>query len=94
MYIGLSVIMLTVFFVFVLIIKNYDVIVLPQKNMTNPSEIFAGTIDGNSIVFEQKEYTKYRLEINGKVSEGELNTERGFGDDIDATIYVLNWNKP
>ena len=25
---------------------------------------------------------------------GELNTERGYGNDPDATVYVLDWKKP
>ena len=65
-----------------------------QTSFSSPTERFTGKINGEDVVFEQKEYTKYRLEINGKVSTGSLNTERGFGSDIDATVYILNWDKP
>lgn len=58
------------------------------------SERFSAVVDRVSVVFEQKEYTSYRLITNGLVREGELNTERGFEDDTDATVYVLNWQKP
>jgi uncharacterized protein YxeA len=65
-----------------------------QYSFTEPSERFTGSINGDSIIFEEKDYTKYHLTINGKVAQGPLNTERGYGDDIDATVYILDWNKP
>lgn len=58
------------------------------------TERFSARIDRVDVVFEQKDYTSYRLVTNGFVREGELNTERGFEDDLDATVYVLNWQKP
>lgn len=58
------------------------------------TERYSGRIDRVDVVFEHKDYTEYRLTTNGLMREGELNTERGFEDDIDATVYVLNWQKP
>lgn len=60
----------------------------------NFTERYSARVDRVDVVFEQKDYTSYRLTTNGLVREGELNTERGFGDDPDATVYVLNWQKP
>jgi hypothetical protein len=62
--------------------KNVD-----DKNW-KPDEKFAGTVNGDSIVFGQRSYTEYRLWQNGKVTKGVLNTERGFEKDGDATVYV------
>ncbi len=37
---------------------------------------------------------KYRWIENGELTiEGDLNIERGFGDNMDATVYVLDWKK-
>lgn len=58
------------------------------------TERYAARVDRVDVVFEHKDYTRYRLTTNGLVREGELNTERGFEDDIDATVYVLDWQKP
>jgi uncharacterized protein YxeA len=58
------------------------------------TERYAAQVDRVAVVFEHKDYTRYRLTTNGLVREGELNTERGFEDDIDATVYVLNWQQP
>lgn len=60
----------------------------------NFTERYSARVDRVDVVFEQKNYTSYRLTTNGLVREGELNTERGFGDDINATVYILNWQKP
>jgi hypothetical protein len=58
------------------------------------TERFSARVDRVDVVFEQKDFKSYRLITNGAVREGELNTERGFEDDQDATVYVLNWQKP
>lgn len=60
----------------------------------NFTERYSARVDRVNVVFEQKDYTSYRLTTNGLVREGELNTERGYGNDPDATVYVLNWQKP
>jgi len=56
-----------------------------------PTEQFAGQIDRVSVQFAHQDYTTYELTTNGVMRSGPLNTERGFGDDADATVYVLNW---
>lgn len=61
---------------------------------SNPTERYRGQVDRVSVVFENYNYTSYRLVTNGVVREGELNTERGYKEDIDATVYVLDWQKP
>ena len=58
------------------------------------TERFRARVDRVDVVFEQSDYTHYLLQTNGLVREGDLNTERGFEDDSDATVYVLNWQKP
>lgn len=68
-------------------------ITLPKEEI-DFTERYAARVDRVDVLFEQKDYTTYRLTTNGLVREGELNTERGFGDDPDATVYVLNWRKP
>ena len=60
----------------------------------NLTERYSARVDRVDVVFEHTDYTRYRLMTNGAVREGELNTERGFGDDPDATVYVLNWQRP
>lgn len=59
-----------------------------------PTERYHAQVDRVDVTFEQWEYTQYRLTTNNLVRTGDLNTERGYGDDIDATVYVLDWNKP
>ena len=83
------------FCIFLYTIKNKNTTINNQQtSFIEPSERFVGNIDGNRIVFEQKDYTKYTLQINNTTTSGSLNTERGFGSDVDATVYVLNWDKP
>ncbi len=59
-----------------------------------PTERFVGTIDDVLTVFEHKDFTSYTLIEAGVSVSGELNTERGYKDDIDATVFVLDWQKP
>ena len=66
--------------------------VLPE--VVEFTERYVARVDRVNVVFEHEDYTWYRLTTNELVREGELNTERGFEDDIDATVYVLNWQKP
>lgn len=58
------------------------------------TERYSARVDRVDVVFEHRDYTKYRLTTNDLVREGALNTERGYGDDPDATVYVLNWQQP
>lgn len=58
------------------------------------TETYAGTTeDGALIVFEHKDYTSYQLTKGGVVTTGELNTERGWDTDENATVFVLNWDQ-
>jgi hypothetical protein len=59
-----------------------------------PTERYSAQVDRVKVLFEQWDYTRYRLQTNELVREGEMNSERGFGDDPDATVYVLNWQAP
>ena len=63
-------------------------------SQTKPTEIFTGTVNGVKIVFKHTDYTQYRLKEGKKVTTGALNTERGFEKDEDATVYILNSDKP
>lgn len=60
----------------------------------NPSETFTGTANGVQIKFFQKDYTAYRLIVGVDTTEGILNTERGFQNDEDATLYILYYEMP
>ena len=68
-------------------------VLAPQEELFD-TERYAARVDRVNVIFAHQNYTKYQLVTNGLVREGELNTERGFGDDPDATVYVLNWRKP
>jgi len=65
--------------------------------LTNPglfvaTETYKGMNAGDkTVVFAHQDYTRYRLNIGDVVSGGQLNTQRGWQDDIDATVFVLNW---
>jgi uncharacterized protein len=72
----------------------YSVVKLVDGSAFTPTEIYKRTdASGQTMIFEQQDYTKYRLTIDGKVTVGDLNTERGWKDDIDATVFVLNWKE-
>ncbi len=58
------------------------------------TERYSARVDRVEVIFEQADYTHYRLQTNGLVREGDLNTERGYENDPDATVYVLNWQQP
>jgi hypothetical protein len=60
----------------------------------SPTESFRGRLNGNDIMFSHKNYKSYRYAAEGEVTLGLLNTERGYGDDKDATVYVLDHDKP
>lgn len=64
------------------------------NDWTNPSETFAGTANGVRIAFQHNNYTSYRLITGVDTVVGNLNTERGFQDDEDATLYILYYDYP
>ncbi len=57
----------------------------------NYTERYSRQVDRVSVAFEHYNYTTYRLITGDRIQNGELNTERGYKDDIDATVFVLNW---
>jgi len=64
----------------------------PNK-FENPTETYVGTVKGVPIIFEHKNFTQYRLTEGDVVTQGNLNTERGFQDDEDATVFILDFDK-
>lgn len=58
------------------------------------TERFSARVDRVEVQFEHWNYTRYRLQTNDLVREGDMNSERGFKTDLDATVFVLNWQKP
>jgi hypothetical protein len=59
-----------------------------------PTETFKGTYNDKEIVFSHKDFQSYTLSTASVATSGTMNTERGYGDDRDATVYVLNSDKP
>ncbi len=96
----LIILVTTVFFVMTIKQSAQEsVILVPEASESTlwtgeVTERYAGRVDRVSVVFEHQDYTQYRLQTNDQVRTGELNTERGYGDDIDATVYILNWQQP
>jgi copper homeostasis protein (lipoprotein) len=45
-------------------------------------------------LFNKPQRTKDSMTSVEIVIEGNLNTERGYENDPDATVYILNWDKP
>jgi copper homeostasis protein (lipoprotein) len=66
----------------------------PAKKFGKPTETFIGTVNGMKVVFKHKDYTQYRLKEGDNVTQGALNSERGFEEDEDATVFILNSDKP
>lgn len=59
------------------------------------TETYSGmSTDGEKIVFVHQDYTRYTLQVGDAKSTGMLNTERGWQEDNDATVFVLNWQAP
>ena len=58
------------------------------------TERYAAKVNRVDVVFEHWGYTRFRLQTNGLIREGELQSERGFAADPDATVYVLYAQKP
>lgn len=59
-----------------------------------PTERFSGMVKGTEVIFEHLNYSTYRLTVAQDVTEGEMNTERGFEADENATLYILNPGRP
>jgi putative hemolysin len=52
------------------------------------------TADDQNTIIDILGDMKYQITKNDQVLIGSLNTERGWNDDIDATVYILNWDSP
>ncbi len=61
---------------------------------TTPTETFRGRYNDSDVIFSHFDFKSYRLNLGGRLSSGVLNTERGYGDDPNATVYILNSDKP
>ncbi len=60
-----------------------------------PTEVYRGTDSmGDEIIFKQQDYTRYELTFEKLEYRGDLTTERGWQNDADATVYILNWQRP
>jgi len=66
------------------------------KNETNELSIYKNnTIRKNDTAYNNDTFELIEKEKNSsKVVKGNVNYERGFEDDEDATVYVLNFDKP
>ncbi len=59
------------------------------------SVVYRGVIDDKSITLEIiGQGDGYRMSVDGLVTLWELNTERGFEQDDNASLFILNWRKP
>lgn len=58
------------------------------------TETFKGTYQGKELIFSHKDFQTYTLKTGEQVSYGKLITERGYGDDKSAKVYILNSDKP
>ncbi|KFD80617.1 hypothetical protein DA89_2046 [Vibrio paracholerae] len=57
--------------------------------------IYHGVVDGKSVSLEIIGHGDgYRMSVDGQVTLGELNTERGFEQDENASLFILNWRQP
>ena len=57
--------------------------------------VFSGELNGQKVRLQvQDDFQSYRMIQNGLRTEGDVNTERGYKRDPDATVYVLNpWSE-
>lgn len=62
--------------------------------LENRTEAYAGEVNRVIVVFEHRDYTHYRLTEGSDVSQGVMNTEKGYEQDVNATVYILNSDKP
>ncbi len=69
----------------------------PEDEMTewtDATETYTGTVKGVEMTFQHKDTLQFRLNVAGEVIEGELDTEKGFGGDAGALVYILNIDRP
>lgn len=64
----------------------------PDTRFSGP--VFAGMLDGQKISLQLRDdQMGYRMIDNGLRVVGDMNTERGFQNDDNAVVYVLNWTQ-
>ncbi|ESE40621.1 hypothetical protein [Shewanella decolorationis] len=57
--------------------------------------VYRGVINTKPVTLEIiGQGDRYRMTVNGLVTLGELNTERGFEQDENASLFILNWQQP
>lgn len=57
--------------------------------------VYRGVIDAKPVTLEIiGQGDRYRMTVDGLVTLGELNTERGFEQDENASLFILNWQQP
>lgn len=57
--------------------------------------VYRGVINAKPITLEIiGQGDGYRMSVDGQVTLGELNTERGFNHDENASLFILNWQQP
>lgn len=57
--------------------------------------VYRGVIDAKPVTLEIiGQGDRYRMTVDGLVTLGELNTERGFAQDENASLFILNWQLP
>ncbi len=84
----------TIISIIIVIVLAIAAAVFFSTQKFTPSEAYFGIVDEQNIKFEHQDFTKYRFTVGDVISEGELNTERGFGEDENATVIILDWQKP
>ena len=68
----------------------------PQNSIKNLLivEKYTGTQAGKPLTISITSFTAYSIVTENEMPvTGSVNTERGFGDDENATVYVLDWDK-
>ncbi len=57
--------------------------------------VYRGVINTKPVTLEIiGQGNQYRMTVDGLVTFGELNTERGFEQDENASLFILNWQQP
>ncbi|MEL4278311.1 hypothetical protein [Shewanella xiamenensis] len=57
--------------------------------------VYRGVIDTKPVTLEIiGQGNQYRMTVDGLATFGELNTELGFEQDENASLFILNWQQP
>ena len=74
-------------------LKPYLTPAYKNKTATLPAVLESFSTDDKSILFYNLENQRYQLVTDGVVTTGAVNYERGYKEDPDATVYVLDYDK-